>query len=251
MHIQVNGIIIGETGANESNRIVNLLTDEKGLIKTFVKGAKSIRNKNSCASQLFSYSEFILYKSHSGYIINESEIKEVFSGLRNNINKLSLAQYFCEVMNLMAPKEERATDFLRLLLNCLYCLENDLKDERIIKFVFEMRICTIAGYMPDFVGCCKCSLFVPNNMYFSVGDAVLVCEKCYNDLRGIYSNLIHVRQSILDTLRYIIYSKPEKIFSFKVSEDIIDKLCDITENYLIFHSYGDFKALKFYKSLRM
>lgn len=251
MHIRVNGIVVGETIANESNRFINLLTDDKGLIKAFAKGVRGIRNKNSCAAQIFSYSQFIIYKGRGGYIIDESEVKEVFAGLRDNITKFSLAQYFCEIMMLMAPKEEKAVDFLKLLLNCLYYLENDIRDELIIKFVFEMRVCAMSGYMPDFVGCYNCGLYVDDNMYFSISDSVLICGDCYNNTKNNYSNLMKLERPILDALRYIIYSKPEKIFSFKLSEKFINKICNITENYLILHSYGNFKALQFYKSLNL
>ena len=59
-----------------------------------------IRDSNSrrhAATQLLSYSQFQIYKGKDKYIINDAQPEHVFFGLRSDIERLSLAQYFCEL----------------------------------------------------------------------------------------------------------------------------------------------------------
>ncbi len=246
MYIQLNGIVVKETSMGECNRVINLLTDKRGIIKIFAKGVKSIRSKNSCMSQMFSYSELTLYEGRTGYTINESEVKEVFTGLGKDIYKLSLAQYFCEVMVAMAPKEEEAKDYLRLILNCFSYLENDKMNRDLIKSIFEMRLCTMSGYMPDLTGCRCCGQYNKENMYFSVYESVLVCGNC---LDKSYGSLVRLGGGTLESLRHIAYAPLERLFSFKASDKVILSLSGITERYLLDNSYTRYKALDFYNSL--
>lgn len=246
MYVQLNGLVVNEVSIGEGNKVVNLLTDQRGIIKAFVKGAKYAKGKNSCASQLFSYSELLLYVGKNGYTINESEIKEQFLNLRKDIYKLALAQYFCEIALCMSPKEEKAVDYLRLILNSLAYLEKDKIKKEIIKSVFEMRICVMSGYMPDIIGCRNCGIYKPGEMYFSLNNSFFMCKDCLN---GKYSGYNYLKAGTSEALRHIVYSPLNKLFLFTISDESLLDLSVITEKYLRLNSYTEFKALNFYKIL--
>ena len=246
MHIRLKGLVVGENRAGDGNKIVAFLTGEKGVIKAFVKNAKFAKGKNSCAAQLFSYSDLLIYSGKNGYVLNEAETTEVFPGLRKDICKLALAQYFCEVMLYMAPKEEKATDYLRLILNSLYYLEKEKREKTFIKSVFEMRTCAMAGYMPDLVGCRSCRAYKSGQMYFCFAESFLMCKSC---LEGNYSGYQYLPAGVSEALRYIVYSPLNKLFSFEISKKSLLDLAKITEKYIILNSYTKFRALDFYKTL--
>lgn len=246
MHIHVKGLVVKETSIGECNRSLSLLTDKIGLIKVLAKGAKSIKSKNACASQIFSYSNLTLYKGQSGYIINEAEVVEVFNGLRKDIYNLSMGQYFCEVMLCMAPREESANDYLRLILNSFAYLDCGKIRKELIKSIFEMRMCTMSGYMPDLTGCRSCGQYKTKKMYFSIDNAILMCEDCLN---GGNKGYILLENGVLEALRHINYSPIEKLFSFRISDKAILNLSNITERYMLSRSWNKYKALDFYKLL--
>jgi DNA repair protein RecO (recombination protein O) len=66
--------------------------------------------------------------------------------VRQDIEKLSLAAYLCELLAQLATQNENANDFLRLMLNSLYLLEKDKRTVDFIKPLFELRCLSIAGY---------------------------------------------------------------------------------------------------------
>jgi len=160
---------------------------------------------------------------------------------------LALAQYFCELCLTLSPEENNAHDFLRLFLNSVFYLSNKKKDELFLKAVYEMRACSICGYMPNLVGCHRCKIYKSPNMKFMIEKGNLVCEKCVlsEELTKAYT----LTPGLLDSLRHIIYSPIEKLFSFNVSEETKSALSDICEKYIYAHVGVNFKSLKFYKSI--
>ena len=71
---------------------------------------------------MFCYSKLSLYKTKDSYIIDEAEPIETFFGLREDLERISLAQYFSELIMTLVQEEEIAEEYLRLMLNSLHFL---------------------------------------------------------------------------------------------------------------------------------
>lgn len=88
---------------------------------------------------------FLFTEGGTNYIINDAQPLEVFFDLRSDIETLSLAQYFCELVSVLAPEEAAAGDFLRLVLNALHFLAKRKRPSLIIKAAVEMRMLIFSG----------------------------------------------------------------------------------------------------------
>ena len=51
---------------------------------------------------------------------------------------------------------------MRLMLNTLHYLENGSREEGLLKPIFELRLMTELGMMPDLLMCRTCGEFLPN-----------------------------------------------------------------------------------------
>ncbi len=245
MTLRTDGIVIREQTTGEQDRLVTILTRENGVIKGFVNGGRNPRNKNVSSTGLLCYSDFTIEKRKNDiYVIKEATAKEVFFSLRENITSLSLAQYFAEIAGELSPREENAGEYLSLVLNSIYLLSNKIKDARLIKAVTELRLCAIAGYMPNLVACHECGNFETEVMYFSLDTGMLFCEKCRSSNR-----LLKLSPGIISAMRHICFSPPEKVFSFNLSHDGILALSDLTERYLRKVTMRSYKTLDFYKTM--
>lgn len=145
MGVNVKGLILKEQNIGENDKLVTVLTDSLGVLRAFVRGAKKLSSKKQSATGLLCYSKLSLYKTKDSYIIEEAESIESFFGLRNDIEKLSLAQYFCDIAFELSPKEDDATDFLRVVLNSLYFWQTEktsafVKGNNRIKACFSCRL---------------------------------------------------------------------------------------------------------------
>ncbi len=253
MQLKTQGIILKQRNIGENDRIVTILTSDFGIIEATARGVKSTRSSLSAACQILSYSDICLYKGKGNYIVNSAETINSFYSLRLDIQKIALAGYFCELTTYLSPTIDNANDYIKLLLNSLYLLQENKKSEDILKSIFELRALSIAGFMPDLVCCNECGEFEKELMYFLPLDGLIVCEDCFGNSGYNRDTTIKFKlfSPVLSALRHIIFSPPDKIFSFKLTGDSLAQLCFITENYTLLHTEGKFNSLEMYKSLKL
>ena len=87
--------------------------------------------------------------------------------------------------------------------------------------------------------CRKCGN--ENVTHFSVSGQCTLCEDC----AGHDDNSDRMLPSVLHTLRYIAAAPLDRLFSFKVSDEVFAQLKDITDRYLETYRRYDFNSLHF------
>ena len=65
----VHGLVVRETKVGDHDKILTLLTLEKGLITVTGKGVRSLKSKNMVSCQPFTYSSFFIKKTNKDPII--------------------------------------------------------------------------------------------------------------------------------------------------------------------------------------
>ena len=247
MKILTDGLIIGEQSVGEKDRLVTVLTRKSGVIRAFVKNCKSLKSAKGAATRLLCYSRLSIYFGRDTYIIDDAVCEEMFINLRNNIEDMSLSQYFCELSEHFAPKETDAEDFLRLILNALYFLNKKIRPAQLIKSVVELRMMCISGYMPDLICCTFCKCYETEKMYFLPYSGKLVCSDCISK-SDVHS--IEIPRSVVTAMRHCVYSEFNRLFNFKLSSDGMELLERCSEEYLLCISEHNFRTLAFYKNIK-
>lgn len=245
MQTTTKGLIIREQTIGESDRLVTLLTADYGIIKAFVRRAKSIKSNNLSSTSLFVYGDFNIYRGKDAYVIDNATPKEVFFELRSDIERLSLAQYFAQLTYFLGSEEQPSEDMLRLILNALHLLCTGKKDINLIKSVVEMRMMALGGYMPNILACYRCGEYESDIMSFDVQEGCIYCQDCYRN------NAIVAPLGVITALRYICLSDISKVYSFSLSDDNMNILSDICEKYLLSRIEGKLTTLEFYKSIKI
>lgn len=244
MQTTIRGLVIREQTVGESDRLITVLSDEFGLVKAFVRRAKSYKNQNMSATSLFVYGEFKLYKGKDAYVIDNAVPLEVFFELRQDIERLALAQYFAQLTYYLGAEEQPSHEMLRLILNALHLLCKGTKSTRLIKAAVELRMLCLGGYMPNILACYRCGTFESEMMYFDIEEGCIYCENCYRN------NALPAPLGVVSAIRFICLNEDiAKIFSFKLSEENFAVLCDISEKYLLSRVDGRLTTLEFYKGL--
>lgn len=244
MQTTTKGLIIREQTIGESDRLVTLLTADLGIVRAFVRRAKTYKNKNLSATSLFVYGDFTLYKGKDAYVIDSASPIEVFFDLRNDIERLALAQYFAQLTYYLGTEEQPAPEMLRLILNALYLLCKGEKDLKLIKAAVEMRMVCLGGYMPNVLACYRCGEYESDIMYFDVEEGCIYCENCNRN------NALTAPLGVITAIRYICLTDDvAKVFSFKLSPENLNILENITEKYLLRCVDGRLTTLEFYKGL--
>lgn len=245
MKITTDGIVIRDRNFQDKDRLLTILTRDRGVIRAYARGAKALRGSMLAATELLSYSRFVLFFQKDRYSVDTADGDTLFFGLRQDLVKLSLGSYMAELCAELIPEGEQSEDFLRLMLNSLYLLEKGQRDPAFIKPLFELRLLSMSGYMPDLVACQGCACFENDPMYFLPGTGQIFCPAC----RPAGSEGIPLAPAVLAAMRHIIYSPFPRLFGFSLSDQGLAALGMVTQNYLLQRTERSFPSLEFYQTV--
>lgn len=241
------GIVIKEVNVGEADKIVTILTKNYGRISALAKGGKRSKSAISAASQIMCYSDFVLYSGKEMYSINSCEVIEPFYEIRNDMEKLTYAAHFMDIVLELAQEDQPAPRLLQLLLNSLYMLAKTEKQPELISRIFELRALSVSGYAPHTASCIVCGQEAENFYSFSFSKCGFICdrEKC----SATDKCSLPLSTGASRAMQYIIYSKMKDLFKFRLSDDVLDELERVMKRYLREQLERDFTKLDFLKSI--
>lgn len=244
-HLMTDGLILRDYDTlAEADRFVAILTRDQGLVRASARGARKIKSRSGAATQLLCYSRLSLIPRGDTYIVEDAQPQEVFFPLRQDVEKLALAQYFCELALQLCPTASPAPDHLRLMLSGLHYLSVGQKDPLLIKAVVEGRLLSLEGYMPELTGCCRCQK-TEAPLWLSPSAGTLYCAD--HVTRG---DVLPVSAGVLAALRHILYGDFERCFAFSLPAAESASLATLMERFLLEQIQRPFKTLEFYHTLR-
>ncbi len=222
-----DGVVLKTKVTGESDLIVFLLTEQRGLVRAFAKGARGMKSKLHAASSLFTYASFGLSEKNGVYNVTDADVKESFFELRTDLARLSLGQYFCEAMLKSVTEETDEAAFFRLMLRAVFYLNQGKKDLLLLKSAFELRLAVLLGWAPPIHACAGCGTFLTDKMYFNCETGELFCRDC-----GERDACPEVSASVVSAMRHIVYAPFEQLFAFTLGKESLETLTRLTQTYL-------------------
>ena len=241
----VNALVLREVRYKEADRILTLFTDTDGKLTVKARGALRKSSKTAAATQLLTYSEMTLFGNRGRWTVNEATVKEPFSGLREEMERLALGAYFAECMEAFGVEDQPEPELLQLGLNSLYALSRGLGSQEKIKAAFELRLMCLTGYTPELTACAVCGR-EPEEPVLSLDRGRVCCRSCAHEM-GERADL---GQNALEAMRYICAAPPKQMLRFDLGEDAVLRLSDASERYLLRRAERGFSALDYWKKIR-
>lgn len=245
MHYTTEGLVLRETDYKDHDRLITVLTKDRGKMTFRARGVKQKGSRLKSGCQLLAYSEFTVFENKGFCTVNEAVAKEMFIPLRDDLEKMTLASYFVQATETLAPENDSDPQLLSLCLNAIYALTYMDRSMTLVKAVFEFRAACQAGYMPQLDGCAVCGTCDPDRFCVSAG--VLLCAEC-EATRDVGIRL-PITAGMLAAMRHIACCDMRSLFSFRISPETEMALSELTETYLLTQLERGFSALDFYKSL--
>lgn len=141
-------ILLRTYDLSESSLIVHWLTENYGICKTVVKGAKSKNSRYSGKLELFSFCEVHFIKSGREadlHALAGCEVLSTIPALRSSYQKLLIASYFSSLLEYWLMPEEASPKEYDLLTRALgYIEEEDVKWKGVTHF--EKELFRLLGY---------------------------------------------------------------------------------------------------------
>ena len=246
-YIVLRGVVLRETETKEADKILTLLTAERGKISVIARGVRRKSCRYAACAQPLVWSEWTLYQKGDWYYANEGSTVELFNGLRNDLDAMALGFYFAELTEAVISEETPAPELTRHLLNGLYALSALHKPPALAKAAFELKLMCLAGYEPLVDGCAYCGCPDPEQPLLDVVQGVLRCRTC-----GVKESALSMPlcESSLAALRHIVYGDPKRLYSFTLGADALRRLSAAAEAFSAAQLERGFKTLDFYKSLQ-
>lgn len=245
MYLKIQGLVLRVTPYNDYDCLITLLTKNHGRLTAKAAGLRRKNSPLTAQCQLLAFAEFTLFEYRDRYTIKEAATIELFHELRRNLTALSLGTYFAQAAEVISQEDLPNPELQSLVLNCLYALAKLGEPESKVKAVFELRAACIAGYNPDLSGCHVCGNAWPDR--FDLSEGRLECGGCRS---GASAGIrMPVEPGVLQAMRYITECDSGRLFSFRLGDDALTKLTEVTESYLATQLERGFSTLDFYKSL--
>ena len=154
--VKLTGMVLFSMPVGDYDRRLTILTKERGKIFAFAKGSRKPTSPLLGCSQPFSFGEFTLYEGKSSYNVVNADISNYFIELREDVEAIYYAMYFCEFSAYMTKENLEASEPLKLLYVTLRALSKPSLNKKLIRRIFELRFMAINGEMPQVESCVVC-----------------------------------------------------------------------------------------------
>lgn len=241
-----SGVVLRVTDTKETDRILTVLTADRGKIPLIARGARRKNSRLAAACQLPAYSELTIYKRGGWYMLDEASPLELFDTLGRDIELLALASWFCELTEAVCAEETPAPEVLSLLLNALYALCYTDRPPRLVKAAFQFRLMALAGFEPLADGCALCGRGDAEAPMLDVQGGFVTCGGCRGPDAGLR---LPLTAGGLAALRHVLTADGKRLYSFTLEPGALAALDHAGEAFISAQLERGFRTLDYYKSL--
>lgn len=186
----VTGIVLSAAPAGEYDKLVVLLTAQRGKIRAFARGARRLNNPLMAAANVFAFGEFQLYEGRTAYSISQASIQNYFGELRQDFEGACYGQYFLEFADYYTRENADGLDYLKLVYQSLRALSVPSLPRVLVRYIYELKAMVYSGECPQ---------------TFEQFDSW------------------NLNPSTLYALQYVVASPVEKLYTFTLSEEVCEE----------------------------
>lgn len=192
----------------------------------------------------FTFGEFTVYEGRTSYTLVSASVSNYFSELRMDVEGAYYGFYFLDFAGYYARENSDETLLLKLLYQTLRALTNPHLDNRLVRYIFELKAVAVNGEAPQVFECVRCA-DKERPAVFSVSKGGLVCSECQKTA----GDGVQLLASTLYAMQYIISSPVEKLYTFAVKEEVLEQLGKIVRAYLDVYVEKRFKSLEILETI--
>jgi len=251
--LTVRGLVVKSTDLGENDKLLTIITEDKGKLSCTIKGGRSLKSRFISVSEPFTYGTFGLRRTAKFFYLYDAELIDDFYPIREDLVKMSLASYICDAANELALEGISDEPLLKLTLNALYALAYKDTPHEIVKGAYEFKAAVISGYMPEISACSVCGKEPEGDSFINAASGTLICSDCMTlpqEKTGISSAsvILPLTPSALAALRFLEAATIQRFLSFRLKDDV-NIFANVCEKYLACHLEKELYTLSFYKSV--
>lgn len=175
-------LVLSGVDYGESDRILALLTDERGRLSAFARGARKSRRRFAGALEPFTLLDVQLVESRGDLCrLDAAQVLDGFGALREEIGRAARASYAAELVRELAREREPQPELFALLLGFLEALARAGAGAAEM-MRFELGALAAGGLMPRLDACARCGEESLVDALFDPEHGGLLCPGCARGL---------------------------------------------------------------------
>lgn len=237
---KVCGIVLSEVDYKEISKIINVLTEEIGIVGMVARGTKKVRSNLSSVTSKLTYGYFhIEYKENGLSTLIEVDVINNFRNIKRDIGMMSYSLYLLELA-MQVYKHESNKEIYNLLIASLNKIDEGF-DYKVITNIFELKMLDFLGIRPVVDECVNCGSKVDIVTVSSYRGGYL----CKNCAQG--EKIVNIKT--IKLLRMFYYVDISKIEKLDVSQNIKKELSQFIYDYYDRYSGIYLKSRDFLQNL--
>lgn len=210
---EVTGMVLKAAPVGEMDKRLVILTRERGRITAFARGARRPGNLLMAPSRPFAFGQFRLYEGRDSYTLQSAEISNYFDGLALDLEGTCYGSYFLEFAEYYTRENMDGTAMLKLLYQSVRALLKPVLPNELVRRVYELKAMVINGEYTE---------HPPGTVSDSANYA----------------------------WEYVIASPVEHLYTFALTQDVLEEFSDCVERNKRLHVDREFHSLTILADLK-
>lgn len=243
---RTEAIVLRRKDIGEADRILTLLTPERGKVRVVAKGIRKPRSRKAGHLELFTRTSLLIATARDLGIVTQAQVVDAHRPIREDLTRGAYAHYAVELMDKFTPENQDNRDLydlLRAALGWFSTMENVALAAR----YYELRLLALSGFRPELRRCViNGEAIVAEDQFFSAAQGGVVCAKCGKGKSG----LTPISTDALKYLRYFQSQPYSKVAGLKLGVNVLGEMEYVLQRYITYLLERQLKSVEFLKLIR-
>ncbi|HKZ44417.1 MAG TPA: DNA repair protein RecO [Anaerolineales bacterium] len=197
---RVEAVILRHSDWGEADRMLVILTRQKGKLRAVAKGARKMRSRKAGHVEPFMHVSLQLAMGRGPFIVTDAETIDAYQPLREDLLLTGYASYIIELVDRFSYEEEGENPAIfKLLTDSLARIASSPDPWMGVRY-YEINLLDLAGFRPHLFHCSNCRKEIkPEVQFISPLHGGVLCPQCGQGLPGTWKISIDA----LKTLRHL------------------------------------------------
>jgi DNA repair protein RecO len=231
------GLIIRSNEYKEKDRLLSVLTSDRGLITICAKGVAKPGSSFGCFSMPYMLCDFVVSVSHGYYYLKDASIIESNSKIMESLEQMAVAAHISSCLMDCTLQSENAREAYELAVYAYYNLANNREKYLLIYSAFNWRLLTIAGFTVQYdlnEPAYRASADKPNRYLIDISGSSAGQNKTFTRI---------LEEPAVRALNYFATCDLKKLFTSSADKNTEKELKDFTTDYLSVHFEKKYDSL--------
>ena len=177
------GIVLRSIRYGEADRILDLYTQDSGLVSAIAKGIRRTKSRFGGRLEPLSCVDFLAYEGRTLDTVTQVEVLRSFHGVREDLKRLEAAGGMIATVRALSGGDEADRRVFNLLYHALDALEDREFGFQSVEAAFSLKLSVLAGYTPRLDACVSCDrdprdVLNVDPPYFAPSLGGVLCPDC-------------------------------------------------------------------------